>query len=324
VLHREARVRWRKLWKICDPAELQLPVGIGEYAQSPQVLDLGSHLRVYFSTRSRDQTGKYLSHISFLDLARNMRDVLGVARAPVLPLGELGAFDEHGIFPMNVLPVGERVFGYTCGWSRRPSVSVDTAIGLVRSLDGGETFERLGSGPIMAASLHEPFLVGDAFVKVFNGTFHMWYIFGTAWKRYVENGPPERTYKIAHAVSSDGVSWDRRDGVAIVPDRLGPMECQALPTVMQVGRQYHMYFCFRQPDGFRADRTRGYRIGHATSGDLVSWTRDDDTPGLEPTEGSWDSDMMCYPHAFECDGNFYLLYNGNEFGRRGFGVAVLE
>ena len=31
--------------------------------------------------------------------------------------------------------------------------------------------------------------------------------------------------------------------------------------------------------------------------------------------------MLCYPHVFECDGKVYLLYNGNEFGRYGFGVG---
>ncbi len=40
--------------------------------------------------------------------------------------------------------------------------------------------------------------------------------------------------------------------------------------------------------------------------------------------GGWDSDMQCYPYVFECDGDIYLLYNGNEFGRWGFGVAQLE
>ena len=34
--------------------------------------------------------------------------------------------------------------------------------------------------------------------------------------------------------------------------------------------------------------------------------------------------MQCYPHVFECDGKVYLLYNGNEFGRHGFGLARLE
>jgi ribosomal protein S18 acetylase RimI-like enzyme len=34
--------------------------------------------------------------------------------------------------------------------------------------------------------------------------------------------------------------------------------------------------------------------------------------------------MQCYPHAFRFKGRTYLLYNGNEFGRHGFGLAVLE
>jgi hypothetical protein len=28
--------------------------------------------------------------------------------------------------------------------------------------------------------------------------------------------------------------------------------------------------------------------------------------------------------VFECDGKVYMLYNGNEFGRHGFGLAVLD
>jgi hypothetical protein len=34
--------------------------------------------------------------------------------------------------------------------------------------------------------------------------------------------------------------------------------------------------------------------------------------------------MQCYPHVFQLDGAVYMLYNGNEFGRAGFGMAILE
>jgi hypothetical protein len=34
--------------------------------------------------------------------------------------------------------------------------------------------------------------------------------------------------------------------------------------------------------------------------------------------------MQCYPHTFQSDGKVYMLYNGNEFGRFGFGLAVLD
>ena len=85
-----------------------------------------------------------------------------------------------------------------------------------------------------------------------------------------------------------------------------------------------MFFCFRQSYDFRQNRDRGYRIGHAFSDDLVNWIRDDENPAFDVTKGDWDSDMQCYPHVFEFGGSIYLLYNGNEFGRYGFGLAVLE
>ena len=85
-----------------------------------------------------------------------------------------------------------------------------------------------------------------------------------------------------------------------------------------------MLFCYRQSFDFRENRDRAYRIGHAWSDDLVRWRRDDHQLGLEVGVDAWDSDMLCYPHVFQCDDKLYLLYNGNEFGRYGFGLAALE
>lgn len=318
-------MKWRKHGRIFDPIQHHLPNDCVQFAQSPQALVFDDFVRVYFSTRAVDRTGgKYLSHIAFVEFEKNLRDIIRVSDRSVIGLGALGCFDEHGIFPMNVLRYGGQVYGYTCGWSRRVSVSVETAIGLAISHDDGLTFQRIGDGPVLAASVHEPCLVGDGFVKVIDGVFHMWYIFGTGWKRYDARSAPDRTYKIGHATSSDGVHWVREEARQIVGDVLGPEESQALPTVVEVDGMYHMFFCYRQSHDFRANPNRGYRIGHAHSTDLFNWSRDDSNPLLSVTPGEWDSDMLCYPNAFECDGKVYLLYNGNEFGRHGFGLAELE
>lgn len=318
-------MKWQKLGQIFNPTQHRLANGCELFAQSPQALVFDDFVRIYFSTRAVDpKNGKYLSHVSFVDMRKNLRDIIGVAENTVIPLGELGCFDEHGIFPMNVVRHGDAVYGYTCGWNRRVSVSVDTAVGLAISHDQGLTFQRIGPGPVLAASTHEPCLVGDGFVKVINGVFHMWYIFGTGWKRFADDTPPDRTYKIGHATSADGIHWVKEEARQIIPDRLDADESQALPTVIEVAGRYHMFFCYRQSFDFRKNKDRGYRIGHAYSDDLLNWTRDDDNPRLEGTPGEWDADMQCYPHAFECDGQHYLLYNGNEFGRLGFGIARLE
>lgn len=318
-------MKWRKLGKIFDPTHHRLPNDCKQYAQSPQALVFDDFVRIYFSTRSVDKVNdKYMSHVAFVDMHKNLREVIRVSEESVIPLGDLGCFDEHGIFPMSVVRQGSMVYGYACGWNRRVSVSVDTAIGLVVSHDGGITFQRQGNGPVLAASLHEPFLVGDGFVKIINGAFHMWYIFGTGWKKFSADASPDRTYKIGHAVSDDGVQWVKEEARQIIADRLGPDESQALPTVIEIDGRFHMFFCYRQSFDFRKNKDRSYRIGHAYSDDLYHWIRDDNNPHLDVTPGEWDSDMLCYPNVFECDSEVYLLYNGNEFGRYGFGLAELE
>jgi hypothetical protein len=237
--------------------------------------------------------------------------------------GKLGCFDEHGIFPMNVLRVGDKIFGYTNGWTRRVSVSVETGIGFAISHDQGQTFQRVGNGPVLSASLKEPVLVGDPFVQKYDGVFHMWYLFGLGWKKYSDTTPPDRIYKIAHATSYDGLNWVKDEGIKIIPDKLNEDECQALPTVIFHRNTYHMYFCYRSSVDFRKNRENGYRIGYAYSNDLKNWTRADELAGITVSKDEWDSDMQCYPHIFSLNNKVYLLYNGNEFGKYGFGIAEL-
>lgn len=316
-------MKWSKLGKIFDPTQHVLPNNCVEFAQSPQALVLDDRVRVYFSTRVRDSVGKYLSHVAFVDFDRNMKDIIAVSERTVIELGGLGCFDEHGIFPVNVVRDGKRVLAYTTGWNRKVSVSADASIGLAISHDDGLTFRKYGKGPVMSASLHEPFLIGDAFVMVRGGQFHMWYIYGTTWKKAAESEPPDRVYKIAHATSGDGMNWDR-DGKQIIADRLNADECQALPTVFEHGGMYHMYFCYRQAHGFRQQSDHAYRLGYARSRDMLNWERDDGQAGIDVSADGWDSKMQCYPHTFKLEDKVYMLYNGNEFGRSGFGLAVLD
>jgi hypothetical protein len=316
-------MKWIKRGKIFDPTQHKLPNNCIEFAQSPQTLVFDDFVRIYFSTREKEKdTGKYISHIAFIDMDKKFESIITISSSSVIKPGEPGTFDEHGIFPINPVRHNKKIMAYTCGWSRRVSVSVETSVGLAISEDNGKTFTKIGNGPVLTSSLHEPFLVGDAFVCVFENVFHMWYIYGTRW---IDNPEEEtaRVYKIAHATSDDGIHWIK-EGRQIVEDKLNENECQALPTVIRHGNRYHMYFCYREAIGFRKNKDRGYRLGYAYSDDLKNWIRDDVNAGIGISTEGWDSDMQCYPHIFECDNKVYLLYNGNEFGRYGFGLAELE
>ena len=316
-------MKWKKLGKIFDPTHHKLANNCFQYAQSPQTIVFDDFIRIYFSTREKDNIGKFKSHIAFVDFNKTFTNIINISNHTVIELGELGCFDEHGIFPINVLRDNGRILAFTSGWNRKVSVNVDASIGLAISYDNGLTFNKVGNGPILTSSCHEPFLVGDGFVIKQENTFHMWYIYGSKWITDIDENEPQRIYKIAHATSQDAINW-KRDGKQIIGDKLNEEECQALPSVLYFNKKYHMVFCYREAIGFRKLKNRGYRLGYAYSEDLITWTRDDKNLGIDYTVGEWDSDMMCYPHIFNCEDKIYLLYNGNEFGRFGFGLAELE
>ena len=71
------------------------------------------------------------------------------------------------------------------------------------------------------------------------------------------------------------------------------------------------------PDG-------GYRIGYAVSDDLMNWKRNDELAGLGVSADGWDSEMANYGHLFSLDGETYMIYQGNEMGRTGIGLARLQ
>ena len=319
------KMEWINKGSIFNPLNFDLPLGCKEYAQSPQALVFDNFIRIYFSTRSKNEaTGNFLSQIAFVDFDLKMETILQVSEKPVIPLGELGTFDEHGIFPFSPIKIDDKIKAYTCGWSRRVSVSVETSTGLVISSDKGETFERQGNGPVLTSSLLEPALVGDSFVKKYNNEYHMWYMFGKKWIEETDVEPPARVYKIGYAKSQDGVVWKKNEGIEIIKSILGDHECQALPTVAYFNNMYHMFFCFRQPTDFRKNPKRGYKLGYAYSNDLKTWTRDDENSGFKCSGDNWDSQMQAYPNVFQVGDKVYLLYNGNQFGRYGFGLSELK
>lgn len=317
-------MHWKKRGLIFNPADHQLDLWCTDYAQSPQVVTFDDYIRIYFSTRKRDKANKFISEIAFVDYNKDLTKIIDHSRVEVIPMGDLGCFDEHGIFPFSPLRHEDKIIAFTCGWSRRVSVPVETSTGFAFSEDNGITFKKLGKGPVLTSSLQEPMLVGDSFVRFYNGIFHMWYIYGKYWLNAIGNEPEARVYKIAHATSVNGVHWQKEEGDQIIEDIIGRDECQALPTVLKIDDRYHMYFCYRYATDFRHNSARGYRLGYAYSDDLVSWTRADDKKGIDTSESGWDSEMMCYPHLFDVFEKKYLLYNGNMFGKYGFGLAELE
>lgn len=318
-----ASFSWSRLGKIFDPRAVRPHPWMAEYAQCPTPFLLDAEtVRVYFATRpARDDEGMYVSRPGWVDLSRrDLRQIKGISPQPALDLGRTGTFDEFGVMPSAVLRVGDAVYMYYTGWTRLASVPYTTAIGVAVSHDGGATFERIGPGPVLNVTLDEPYLVNSPVVRILGDVWHMWYVSGCRW---VEgDAGPEIVFRHAHATSADGLSWQARE-TGIMPTVLGDDECHDLLCPIEIDGQWHAFFAYRHATGFRTDRGRGYRLGHATSDDLRSWRRSDDLAAFHPPADAWDSEMVCSSQMLEIDGRRWMFYCGNDIGREGFGAAEL-
>lgn len=314
--------RWKKLGKIFTPQDVGGRDWLKEFAQAPATLVFDDFVRVYFSCRPLpDARGQYVSRSAFVDLDRaDLTAIRRVAAQPILELGGVGEFDEFGTYPVSVIRRGGDVLAYYAGWTRCESVPFNVSIGMAVSRDGGETFTKMGPGPVLSFSQHEPFVISGPKIRRFGDQWTLFYIAGQKW--IVADGRPEPVYKIRMATSVDGLQWNKLDR-DLIESRIEPDEAQASPDVFQANGKYHMFFCYRYSSQFRG-REKGYRIGYASSTNLRDWVRDDTKAGIDISAEGWDSEMISYPHVFELDGATYLLYLGNQVGRHGFGLAVLD
>lgn len=308
--------------KVFDPANVDDVPFMKEFAQSPSAIVFDDFVRVFFSCRPAiDESGQYLSYLGFVDLDRSdLMKIRGVSQKPIIPLGELGTFDEFGTNPASVIATNDGLVMYYTGWTRCVSVPVSTSIGIAISHDNGVEFKRLGPGPVLSFSPDEPFTLGSPRIKKFNGKYYLWYVAGKKWVQHHVKAEP--VYKIRMATSEDGINWTKT-GRDLIENILEEDECQASAEVFFRGGKYHMYFSYRYNTDFKS-KGRGYRIGYAHSEDLLHWTRADELAGIDMSESGWDSDSISYPNIFELDGQIYMLYQGNEMGRCGFGLALLE
>jgi len=312
---------WKKLGKVFDPTEVKNKEWLKEFAQGPSVIEFKDYIRVYFSCRPKaDTSGQYVSYTGYVDLSKhNLFKIIKVSEQPILALGKLGAFDEFGTYPVSVLKDNDRYIAYYGGWTRCESVPFNVAIGYAISEDGC-TFKRLGKGPVLAYSPEEPFIISGPKIRKYGSTYYLFYIAGRRW--ILSKGKPEPVYKIRMAHSKDGLTWTKINK-DLIADVLGEDEAQASPDVIFSNGKYHMFFCYREATDFRSNADRGYRIGYASSIDLINWTRDDTKSGIDISKSGWDCEMIAYPHLFTLNNKIYMFYLGNEVGKYGFGLAEL-
>ncbi len=290
------------------------------HAQAPFAIEMDGSLRIYFSSRDEKvQTRPTFIEVDPEDLSR----VIYIHSKPVMDVGLPGECDETGVMPSWFVkrPNGE-IWLYYTGWNKVPN-TYRLSIGLAVSDDGGLTFKKMFRGPVLDRNIHDPIWAAMPSVMVEDdGSWKMWYISCQKWEFI--HGIPEPYYRCHSAISQDGIHWEVNKTPAIEFDEF--LDAVGRPSVIKEDGIYKMYYSYRNALDYRTDPKYSYRLGYAESTDGINWVRKDHLVGIARSENPEDFDyqMMNYAHYYPMGNKKYLFYNGNGFGKSGFGYAIWE
>lgn len=299
-------MKWHKLGQIYSPdcAHPKLLT----HAANPLAVSLGGDsYRVFFS--ARDQENR--SSVSYVDIDLEKRSILYIHPEPAFVYGPDESFYSHGVSIGNLFSIQSRQYILFMGWQNKENQHWRGDIGQLELIDNHKLL--LGSTtPYMSEDPEDPVSLSYPWVMYDNPIYKMWYGSTISW----DAGNNEMLHVIKYATSVDGLQWEKK-GLAI-PFEPGRAQAFSRPTVIKNSRGYHMWYSYRSGNG------TSYRIGAAYSSDGENWQREEKNAGITVSESGWDSEMICYPFVFEHKNNYYMLYNGNGYGKTGFGLAILE
>ncbi len=302
-------MRWEKQGLIYAPD------GSSSWARSHAMMPTplmmpDGRIRVYIGSVDKKTVGR----IGYVDVdAHNPTKILRVCSQPVLDIGAPGNFDDNGVVPSCILRRGTEIWLYYVGFQLGTEVRYRMFSGLAISQDGGDTFHRKQTSPILAQGAGESLFRTAPWVMPDGDGWVMWYVGGDEFIH--SHGKWLPTYLLRRIESPDGIVWPRTGDPMFElggEDEIG----FGRPCVIKGHERIRMLYSIRS-------RTGAYRLGYAESQDGETWSRRDHCLGLDISNSGWDSQMTCYASVLKSTPETLMFYNGNDYGRTGLGVATL-
>lgn len=167
--------------------------------------------------------------------------------------------------------------------------------GLSWTCAGGPVLTRGGSGAWDETRVMSATVIKDG------PTYKMWYTGRSA----------AAVYALGYATSSDGISWTKYGSNPVLtvgsPSSWDSQYVRE-PSVLKVTGTYHMWYSGTAKWPY-------FRIGHATSTDGITWSKDAGNPVLTPTAGTWDANEVYAPSVIDNGSAYEMFYSGNAGGR---------
>jgi predicted GH43/DUF377 family glycosyl hydrolase len=161
-----------------------------------------------------------------------------------------------------------------------------------RDLSSFETILDGSGSPILpgdwdGSQVRYPHIIHDG------GTYKMWYIGLDAFQ----------VGQFGYATSPDGITWTKYGGNPVLEvGAAGEWDAGTLEggNVLKDGSMYKLWYSGQDAQGT-------WRIGYATSGDGISWTKYSGNPILEPGPQPWRNGLVMHPYVIK-DGSMYRMW----------------
>jgi hypothetical protein len=306
-------MKWKKFGLIfCANSQSETMVSGG---RAPVPLYLGNDIfKIYFASYDSDGKGRIFS-LKFNINKPNK--IFELEKNIILDIGSIGFYDDNGIIPSSLLKVEDMLYLYTIGFSVKNKIIFDASSGLAISKNNGKIFHKF-DGPVIDKTINDPCFATSPTVIKDNSIFKMWYVSCIKWEKQSDE-TYKHFYNIKYKESKDGIHWDVKSEVAIDFKNEYEYAISRPSVVKDSNDNYKMWYSYRAQKNIDT-----YRIGYAESNDGINWVRKDEEVGINISKDGWDSEMICYPYVFDHKGKRYMLYNGNGYGKTGFGLAVWE
>jgi len=303
-------MKWKKLGRIF------VAEGQRDWMCSHTTVPVPLHVRddifrIYFCSRN-DKNQSQVGYIE-IDITKPF-NIIKISDKPVIGLGKLGYFDCDGVYATSIVSAGSNLYFYYGGWNAGLRGLFYSSIGLAVSEDGGLSFERVSEAPILSRDETDKWLTLAPFVMKYKDCWKMWYISGI--ELFYVNDVLKSRYDVKYAYSGDGIRWEKTGTTSV---KLGNKD-------NNIGRccvlkENDVYKCWYP---YVSKALGEYRIGYGESKNGVVFNRKDSLAGIDVSQEGWDSLAITYPYIFKHKGMLYMIYNGNQYGKTGFGLAVLE
>lgn len=300
-------MNWKKLGQIyhCKSSCQDLIT----HAANPLAVHIsGSIYRIFFSGRNAENK----SSVGYVDIDIFSLKVLDEEESFVIRYGGPDTFFSHGISIGNCYEVQKFSYILFMGWQIPEGEHWKGEIGRLKLSEDKKSLTLNPENSFFSTDSEDPVSLSYPWVMHDENMYKMWYGSTISWSS--ENG--EMIHVIKYATSKDAIHWEKH-GVA-VPYVLGEYQAFSRPCVIKDSEGYHMWYSYRGAPPMK------YRIGYSFSKNGISWEVKHEDVGISISDFGWDSEMICYPYVFDYKDRRYMLYNGNEYGKYGFGLAILE